>query len=232
MERAPKAEGFIVIGGRVYPANQVLQALITEGFADIKIEEGSVLIIGGARIPPIFKSPQEQAMATTCYGSLAYCCSLEKPCENRDRALELLGLSKEDYFRLKTYLHNKFIEYSKGLTINDLGPRYYEPKESAKPHPYRNKPITSSDLFENAENIEHNSISPTPKEKGSHTAESISDLFNHSEEMNQNGSNYPQNYGSTTPFSENDDEFSFCIYCGSRLPPKARYCKKCGKPAI
>ena len=231
MERAPKAEGYIVIGGRVYPANQVLQALITEGFADMKLEEGSVLIIGGTRIAPIFKSPQEQAMATTCYGSLAYCCSLDKTCENRDRALELLGLSKEDYFRLKTYLHNKFIEYSKGLVINELEPRYYEPKESAKPYPYRNKPITSSDLFENTEDTGHNPILNT-KEKGSYTAESISDLFNHSEEMNQNESSNPQSHRSTTLFSTNDDEFSFCIYCGSRLPPKARYCKKCGKPAV
>jgi len=115
VEENPKAEGHIVISGRVYPANKVINALIREGFADVKIEAGGVLVIGGERIQPLFQSVQDRAMAITCYGSLAYCCGLEKKCPIRDEALRLLGLSEADYLKIKRYMHNKFIEYAKGL---------------------------------------------------------------------------------------------------------------------
>lgn len=235
MEKAPKAEGFVVIGGRVYPANQVFQALITEGFADIKLEHGGVLIIGGMRIPPVFKSPQEQAMAITCYGSLAYCCSLQKPCENRDRALELLGLSKEHYLQLKTHLHKKIIEYSKGIADpTELNSIYFTPKEPTSSYSYRSKPIIASDIFENTENNEPRLplMNPDRTEQESSIIEPISDLFNHPEEQNASNSPFSQNYRGSTLFSDQNDEFPFCIYCGSKLPPTARYCKKCGKPAL
>lgn len=235
MEKAPKAEGFVVIGGRVYPASQVIQALITEGFADIKLEHGGILIIGGVRVPPIFKSPQEQAMVITCYGSLAYCCSLEKPCENRDRALELLGLSKEDYLRLKTHSHNKFIEYSKGITVtSEPNSLYFTPKEPTSSYSYRSKPIDATDIFDNAENTGSRPIlmPPDKMEHESSILEPISDLFNQSEEPKASDPTFTQNYRGSTLFSDQNDEFAFCIYCGSKLPPTARYCKKCGKPAL
>lgn len=112
---APKAEGNIVISGRVYPADKVLNALIKEGFADVRVEAGGILVIGSERIQPVFQSLQDKAMAITCYGSLAYCCGLEKKCAIRDEALRLLGLSEDDYLKIKRYMHNKFIEYAKGL---------------------------------------------------------------------------------------------------------------------
>jgi ribosomal protein L40E len=230
MEKAPKAEGFVVIGGRVYPASQVIPALIAEGFADIKLEPGGALIIGGVRIPPVFKSPQEQAMAITCYGSLAYCCGLEKACENRDKALELLGLSKEDYLRLKNYLHNKFIEYSKGLAPSQLEPRYFTSEEPSSSYSYRSKPITASDTFENVENKPHPLMNPDKTKQEGNIVEPIFDLFNHSEEPKA-GELASSSYRDRTLFSDQNDEFSFCIYCGSTLPPAARFCKKCGKPA-
>ncbi|MEM2155769.1 MAG: zinc-ribbon domain-containing protein [Candidatus Jordarchaeales archaeon] len=111
----PKAEGNIVIGGRVYPADKVFNALVKEGFADVRVEAGGVLVIGSERIQPVFQSLQDKAMAITCYGSLAYCCGLEKNCATRDEALRLLGLSDEDYLKIKKYMHNKFIEYARGL---------------------------------------------------------------------------------------------------------------------
>nr|MDO8082323.1 hypothetical protein [Candidatus Freyarchaeota archaeon] len=234
MEKAPKAEGFVVIGGRVYPANQVIPALIAEGFADIKLEHGGVLIIGGVRIPPVFKSPQEQAMVITCYGSLAYCCGLEKACENRDRALELLGLSKEDYQRLKNHLHNKFIEYSKGLTVpSEIDSRHYTHEEPSRSYLYRSKPVAASDIFENVENTKPHPLMNSDKTKqDGNVVEPISDIFNHSEEPKAGELVPSQSYRGRTLFSDQNDEFSFCIYCGSTLPPTARYCKKCGKPAL
>ena len=233
MENAPKAEGYVIIDGRVYPANRVIRALINEGFADVKLEHGGVLVIGGVRVKPVFKSPQEQAMALTCYGSLAYCCGLEKACENRDRALELLGLSKEDYLRLKTYLHNKFIEYSKGLHApGELDSIYFSREDSSSSRLYRNNLTSTPDRFEAVESSTAKPLRNSTKEEDENSIiEPISTLFDHSEEPKISES-AAGNYESGSLFSEENDEFSFCIYCGSKLPPSARYCRRCGKPAI
>ncbi|MEM1657886.1 MAG: hypothetical protein QXX87_04995 [Candidatus Jordarchaeales archaeon] len=127
----PKAEGNIVIDGRVYPADKVLSALIKEGFADVRVEAGGILVIGSERIHPVFQSLQDKAMAMTCYGSLAYCCGLEKKCATRDEALRLLGLSEDDYLKIKRYMHNKFIEYAKGLwSISEVQKEYYSTRDN------------------------------------------------------------------------------------------------------
>lgn len=233
MEKAPKAEGFVVIGGRVYLANQVISALMAEGLADIKLEPGGVLLISGVRISPIFKSPQEQAMIITCYGSLAYCCGLEKTCENRDKALELLGLTKEDYLRLKNNLHNKFIAYSKGLTApSEIDSRYHTHEEPPRTYSYPGKPVTASEIFENFENNPPPLLNPEKTKQEKNTVEPVSDIFNPSEELKPSEWSPSQSYRDRMLFSDQNDEFSFCIYCGSTLPPTARYCKKCGKPAL
>jgi len=113
MEDASEAKGTIIIRGRAYPAERVLRALLNQSLVEIKVE-GSDLVIGRERIQPVYKSVIEKAMALTCYGSLAYCCSLDKRCANRDRALELLGLTNEDYQKLKENFHRMIIEYAKG----------------------------------------------------------------------------------------------------------------------
>jgi len=113
MEETSETKGTIIIRGRAYPAEKVLRALLNQSLVEIKVD-GSDLVIGRERIQPIFKSVIEKAMALTCYGSLAYCCSLDKRCINRDRALELLGLTYEDYRKLKEEFHRKIIEYAKG----------------------------------------------------------------------------------------------------------------------
>lgn len=45
-----------------------------------------------------------------CHGSFAYCCPLEKECDQRDGLMEMLGISKEDYIRIKEECDKKFIE--------------------------------------------------------------------------------------------------------------------------
>lgn len=47
--------------------------------------------------PENIKKIQKQ----TCFGSLAYCCGIEKPCPARDNAIKELGLTKEDFVELK-----------------------------------------------------------------------------------------------------------------------------------
>jgi len=55
------------------------------------------------------KEDIEEIMKLTCYGSLAYCCGLEKNCPYRDMVLKLLGISKKEYLELKKSFHEQII---------------------------------------------------------------------------------------------------------------------------
>ena len=112
--RLDRTEGHVIIEGRAYPARELIEALAQSGYAELRAV-GDSLILGSRRITPIFKSRQEKAMASLCHGSLAYCCPLSKRCAERDRALEILGLSPDEYEHLKKDAHVKFVESSRGL---------------------------------------------------------------------------------------------------------------------
>ncbi|MBD3406781.1 MAG: hypothetical protein GF411_11760 [Candidatus Lokiarchaeota archaeon] len=127
--RLDKTEGHIVIEGRTYPAREIVEALAQSGYAEIK-SDGDSLVLGRRRITPIFKSSQERAMASLCHGSLAYCCPLSKRCAQRNRALEMLGLTKEDYARIKDDTHHHYIEVAKGL-VKTRDSHYDQPRRSA-----------------------------------------------------------------------------------------------------
>jgi hypothetical protein len=119
--RLDKTEGHIVIEGKSYPAREIIEALAHSGYTKLRAV-GDTLVLGSKRITPIFKSRQERAMATLCHGSLAYCCPLDKRCAQRDRALEILGLTIEDYQHMKGDSHHRFIEIAKGVPQVDRGP--------------------------------------------------------------------------------------------------------------
>ncbi|MHA1769152.1 MAG: zinc ribbon domain-containing protein [Candidatus Thorarchaeota archaeon] len=112
--RLDRTEGHVVIDGRAYPARELIEALAQGGYAELR-DTGDSLIIGSRRISPIFKSRQEKAMASLCHGSLAYCCPLSKRCAERDRALEVLGLTANDYESLKRNAHAMFVESARGF---------------------------------------------------------------------------------------------------------------------
>jgi hypothetical protein len=116
--RLEKTEGYVIIEGRAYPAREIVEALAQSGYAEMRAV-GDSLLFGRRRITPIFKSRQERAMASLCHGSLAYCCPMSKRCADRDRALEMLGLTQEDYERLKGESHSQFIDASRGLSSQD-----------------------------------------------------------------------------------------------------------------
>jgi len=116
--RLDRTEGTVVIEGRPYPAKEVVEALAQSGYSDIR-HSGDELILGRKRISPIFKSRQERAMASLCHGSLAYCCPLSKRCMERDRALEVLGLTKRDYEQLKGNSHYQFLDSSRVDNVHD-----------------------------------------------------------------------------------------------------------------
>jgi len=134
--RLDKTEGYVVIEGRAYPAKEIVEALAQSGYAEIRAI-GDSLMLGRRRITPIFKSRQERAMAALCHGSLAYCCPLSKRCADRDRALEMLGLTAADYEHLKADCHSSFIDASRGLeTRQDYSSQQSVPTRTA------NKPAT------------------------------------------------------------------------------------------
>lgn len=68
-------------------------------FADTKMEfaKGTMLEYGDS----------------TCFGSLAWCCKLSKPCYLRDGVLETLGVSDAEYMRLKKELADYIIDNAK-----------------------------------------------------------------------------------------------------------------------
>ncbi|MHA2067631.1 MAG: hypothetical protein ACXABY_24980 [Candidatus Thorarchaeota archaeon] len=126
--RLDKTEGHIVIEGRAYPAREIVEALAQSGYAELRAS-GDSIVLGRRRITPIFKSRQDRAMASLCHASLSFCCPMSKRCAERDRALEMLGLTPDEYERLKGDAHIRFIESARGFT--DRGtPSEYDGHES------------------------------------------------------------------------------------------------------
>ncbi|MDG6243480.1 MAG: methanogenesis marker 9 domain-containing protein [Methanolobus sp.] len=68
-------------------------------FADIKMEfaRGNMLEYGDS----------------TCFGSLAWCCKISKPCFLRDGVLETLGVTDAEYMRLKKELADHLLNHAK-----------------------------------------------------------------------------------------------------------------------
>ncbi|NOR38069.1 MAG: hypothetical protein GQ580_00605, partial [Candidatus Thorarchaeota archaeon] len=116
--RLDKTEGHVVIEGRAYPAREIIEALAQSGYTELR-SVGDALVLGRHRITPIFKSAKDRAMASLCHGSLAFCCPLSKRCAERDRALEVLGLTIEEYENLKGDAHYRFIDAARGLSSTD-----------------------------------------------------------------------------------------------------------------
>ncbi len=112
--RLDKTEGHVIIEGRAYPAREIVEALAQSGYTEIR-SMGDSIILGTKRITPIFKSRQDRAMAALCHSSLSYCCPLSKRCAERDRALEIMGLTPDEYENLKKDAHLKFIDSARGM---------------------------------------------------------------------------------------------------------------------
>jgi hypothetical protein len=116
--RLDKTEGNVIIEGRTYPAKELIEALAQSGYAELRTV-GDSIVLGNKRITPIFKSRQERAMASLCHSSLAYCCPLSKRCAERDRALEIMGLTPNEYEDLKKNEHFRYVETAKGIGPED-----------------------------------------------------------------------------------------------------------------
>jgi len=49
-------------------------------------------------------------MVGTCFGSLAFCCGLEKKCPSRDEAIKKVGITKKQFNSLKEKFDDNLVE--------------------------------------------------------------------------------------------------------------------------
>lgn len=93
---------------------------------------GGVLFIGNHRIRPLVKISTAQAMSVTCFGSLAFCCDLSRECRLRDDALQLLGMSKEEYSSIQQECHQRFLHSAERRWPHEI---VIQPAPQPTPHP-------------------------------------------------------------------------------------------------
>ena len=251
------AKGVIIINGRAYDAQKILDALLGNSYVDIKVE-GPSLVIGGSRIQPVSRSVQDLAMLRTCYGSLAYCCSPERKCVDRDGALDLLGLTMEDYQRIKSACHQIFIDAAKRLidtsslkgaawTLQNLAEASDDRKvdtsrsrQFESPSYYRGSPKPYAESSDSSESASSDSKSYGPIDLnlifGEPSARSSSSYPN--EENRKEKAMGSWNYSSNNPLTfdnrtgeheEEEDGVVHCTHCRAELPLRARFCPNCGE---
>lgn len=208
------SKGIIVINGNIYSAEDVLDAVQAEALLNIK-QSGEFLLIGNRRIEPIKTSIENEASAITCYGSLSYCCGLEKPCVERDLALKLLGLTKEDYKRLKSEFHKCIINAAKERMSSkeaDLG-------WISSVRVDNEEIIDVEGETENEETVDLSSLFTEPSESNVEEPEFNFEIL---ENLSVKGdSNRVDNRRSS-----NDD---YCAICGAKVGEEAQFCPECGE---
>jgi hypothetical protein len=253
--RLDKTEGHIIIEGRAYPAREIVEALAQSGYSEMR-SVGDSLILGNRRITPIFKSRQDRAMASLCHGSLAYCCPLSKRCAERDRALEVLGLTLDEYEQLKGDAHVRFVETARGLS--NLDPSW---QRQASHERLANRPATdpgygSDDYRQDFESLDqamqtltsqysdrsgpwHDERTDSKQPTETYRYQGDSRIFGEPERKGCNtqldesiegiGSLFSQ--GELSPFTEEskeeNDGYSFCFSCGRSIRSDNRVCPYC-----
>jgi hypothetical protein len=250
------AKGVIIINGRAYDAQRVLDALLSSSYTDIRAE-GSSLIIGDTKIQPISRSVQELAMLRTCFGSLAYCCSLDRKCVDRDGALELLGVTTEDYQRIKTSCHQTFIDVSRRIVDSSSlkNPMWAYQASTEAPEDrhidsvhsrqsdsgsyYRGSSKTYGESADSAESPSSEGKSYGPIDLsllfGEPSARSTSSAQD-SDRMDGTVSSWRRSGSASIAFDnrrdsreEEEEPTTRCIHCRAQLPLRARFCPNCGE---
>ena len=254
--RLDRTEGHIIIEGRAYPAREVIEALAQSGYSELRTV-GDSLVLGSRRITPIFKSRQDRAMASLCHGSLAYCCPLSKRCAERDRALEVLGLTLDEYEHLKSDSHVRFVETARGLSNLDPSWERQASSDRLANRPARDPGYGSDDYRQDFESLDQAMQSVTSQyndrsglwrderaesrqSSDSYHYQGDSRIFNQEddrkvcnaqpdESIEGIGSLFSQ--GELSPFVDDarkeDDGYSFCFSCGRSIRSDNRVCPYC-----
>lgn len=97
---------------------EALKDHIAEQTGDITETKGKIELLEKYRDrkPPYNNGASDEILTLICYGSLAYCCGLKKPCVWRDSALNLLEISAKDYEKMKKEFHDKIMD---GRVLHD-----------------------------------------------------------------------------------------------------------------
>jgi len=253
--RLDKTEGHIIIEGRAYPAKEIVEALAQSGYSELTAV-GDSLVLGNRRISPIFKSRQDRAMASLCHSSLSYCCPLGKRCAERDRALEVLGLTLDEYEQLKSDAHIKFVETAKGLSNLDPSWSQQASGERLANHPATDPGYGTDDYRKDFEALDRTMESLTtqygdnpdswrnndskPSSETHQYQSRDSRIFSGDdsrkacnrqldESIEGIGSLFAQ--GELSPFTDDarneKDDSSFCFSCGRSIRAENRVCPYC-----
>jgi hypothetical protein len=252
--RLDKTEGHIIIEGRAYPAKEIVEALAQSGYSELRAE-GDSIVLGNRRISPIFKSRQDRAMAALCHGSLSYCCPLSKRCAERDRALEILGLTLDEYERLKSDAHIRFVETSRGLSNLDSTWSQQASEDRLANRPARDPGYGSDDYRQDFEALDRTMQSLSqqygdPWRDTHDDSRSSSETYHYKtrdsrifggdesrkvcnsqldESIEGIGSLFTQ--GELSPFTDDtrdeNEGYSFCFSCGRSIKANNRVCPYC-----
>jgi hypothetical protein len=254
--RLDKTEGHVIIEGRAYPAKEIVEALAQSGYSELTAV-GDSLVLGNRRISPIFKSRQDRAMATLCHSSLSYCCPLSKRCAERDRALEVLGLTLDEYTRLKSDAHVKFVETARGLSNLDPSWSQQASGENLANRPARDPGYGTDDYRQDFEALDRTMQSLTAQNgddpdssRDNRDSRAPSETYQYQSRDNRIfsgderskvcnnqldesiegiGSLFAQ--GELSPFTEESrkeqNDTSFCFSCGRSIKAENRVCPYC-----
>ncbi|MHA1409119.1 MAG: zinc-ribbon domain-containing protein [Candidatus Odinarchaeia archaeon] len=201
-------KGYFIFRGNIYSASDVMEALLRNPRIKVTLTRDNDLIIAGEKIRKINEPLENIISNLLCYKSLAYCCALDKPCANRDLALELLGISKSEYTELKEELDRKILQ-------NTGTERYYNYQEEA--------PVFEETYTNNPTSLEATNISslfePTSpfKSADNDLNDKKTQLFN-----------FFENFDSENT-SKNDGR-DICPNCGIKTGRYAKFCPNCGEP--
>ncbi|MFX1510129.1 MAG: zinc ribbon domain-containing protein [Promethearchaeota archaeon] len=247
------AQGIVLINGRAYPAKEVLQALERQAMTSLRAV-GDELWIGKERVRPLAKTTPEQAMKLTCYGSLAFCCDLTRDCHLRDQALELLGISKEEYHEIQRDCHQQFLrygerrwpqeqyraseaDYSRSHTFSDD----HTPHESFEAWRERtsasrygsSQEVTKSSSASSDSNVDLGGLFSTPEEYSSRVLTDPDPFSGIASRGSEPSSSYSHDtwYSSagSAATSPHTTAQGFCIYCGTDLREDSEFCSRCGR---
>lgn len=254
--RLDKTEGHIIIEGRAYPAREIIEALANSGYSELR-STGDSLVLGNRRITPIFKSRQDRAMASLCHGSLAYCCPLSKRCAERDRALEVLGLTLDEYEQLKGDAHMKFVETARGLSNLDPSWQQQAPMDRMANRPATDPGYGSDDYRQDFESLDRTmrsleqeygtssgrwgteQVEPRQHED-TYRYQGDSRIFGQDDDCKVCNTQLDESIegigalfsqGELSPFVDDtrdkNDEYSFCFSCGRSIRSNNRVCPYC-----
>ncbi|MEM2907399.1 MAG: zinc-ribbon domain-containing protein [Candidatus Odinarchaeota archaeon] len=201
-------KGYIILKGNIYPAAEILKAIANNPHIKISLTSSGELVIDNYKINKLNEPLPNIVRNLLCFKGLSYCCSLDKPCSNRDLALELLGISKKTYKELKEELERKILETLQPSNISE-------------------ETVPVKDIFYSRsgsrDSLEDWDFSPLSKPENPY--ESIKPDM---ERVEKEASSFFSALSGETPAGKQKE--MYCKRCGRSIDAFTRFCPNCGLP--